>query len=136
MLALCPKPARFKMANECILVVEKDVLIRLEISNHLREAGFVVVEAASADDAWAFMTAEGVVDLVFTEIATPGVLDGLALAQLASARFMALPLLLTGEATRPPPPGPWTFIAKPYAPRRVKTVIVEALGLNKKRDEP
>lgn len=125
------------MAHECILVVEKDVLIRLEISNHLREAGFVVVEAANADDAWAFMTAEGVVDLVFAEIATPGVLDGLALAQLAAARFMALPFLLTGEASRPPPPpGPWRFIAKPYAPERVTAAITEALGLNKPKDEP
>jgi DNA-binding NtrC family response regulator len=124
------------MANECILVVETDVLIRLAISNHLRETGFVVVEAASADDAWAFMSVEGVVDLVFAEIATPGVLDGLALAKLAAARFMALPFLLTGEAGRPPPPGPWTFVAKPYAPERVTAAIAEALGLNKPKDEP
>lgn len=124
------------MANECILVVERDVLARLVISNHLREAGFVVVEAATADDAWAFMAAEGVVDLVFAEIATRGVLGGLALAERAAARFMALPLLLTGDAMRPPPPGPWKFIAKPYAPERVTAAIAEALGLNKQKDKP
>jgi two-component system, response regulator PdtaR len=124
------------MANERILVVEGDVLIRLAISNHLREAGFVVIEAANADAAWAFMTAEGIVDLIFAEIATPGVLDGLALAQLAATRFMALPLLVTGEATRPPPPGPWTFIAKPYALEGVTAAIKEALGLNKEKDGP
>lgn len=124
------------MANECILVVEGDVLNRLRLSNHLREAGFVVVEAANADDAWAFMTAEGVVDLVFAEIATSDALDGLALAERASARFMALPLLLTGEATRSPPPGPWKFIAKPYALEHLTATIAEALGLNKQKDGP
>jgi DNA-binding NtrC family response regulator len=124
------------MANECILVVEGDVLTRLGISNHLREAGFVVVEAANADDAWTFMTAEGVVDLVFAEVATSGVLGGLALAERAATRFMALPVVLTGDATHPPPPGPWKFIAKPYALDRVTAAIAEALGLNRQKDGP
>ena len=126
---------RVAMANERILVVEGDVLIRLAISNHLRKTGFVVIEAASADDAWAFMSVEGVVDLVFAEIATPGALDGPALARAVAARFIALPVLLTGDAARGPP-DPWTFIAKPYDFERVATAISEALGLHKPKDDP
>ena len=125
-----------KMANDHVLVVESDVLTRVQVSNHLRETGFVVIEAASADDAWAFMSVEGVVDLVFAEIATPGALDGLALARAVATRFIALPVLLTGDAADAPPPGPWSFIAKPYALERVETAISEALGLIDRKDEP
>jgi DNA-binding NtrC family response regulator len=124
------------MANEKILVVEGDVLIRLGISHYLREAGFTVIEAASADDAWAYLTAEGSVDLVFSEIATQGALDGVALARSIEANFIALPIILTAGQDRAPPPGGWTFLAKPYAFERAAAAISEALGFEKPKDIP
>ncbi len=123
------------MANERILLVEGDVLLRLELSNSLREAGFVVIEAASADDAWTYLEAEGAVDLVFCEAAPRGALDGATLARRIAERFIALPVLLAAEADRAPQ-WAWTFIGKPYAIERVKAAISEALGLNKPKDEP
>ena len=124
------------MANERILVVEGDVLIRLGISNSLREAGFIVIEAASADDAWTYLTAEGSVDLVFSEIGTQGALDGVALARSVHANFIALPVVLTADQDREPPPGPWIFLAKPYAFARAAAVVSQALGLAQPKDAP
>jgi len=124
------------MANERILVVEGDVLIRLGISNYLREAGFTVIEAANADGAWTYLTAEGSVDLVFSEIATPGALDGVALARSIEANFIGLPVIITGGQDRAPPPGGWSFLAKPYAFGRAAAAISEALGLKKPKDVP
>lgn len=124
------------MAHERILVVEGDVLIRLGISHYLREAGFTVIEAASADDAWTYLTAEGSVDLVFSEIATQGALDGVALARSVQANFVALPVILTADQERAPPPGFWTFLAKPYAFERAAAAISDALGLEKPKDVP
>jgi DNA-binding NtrC family response regulator len=58
------------MANGCILVVERDALIRLEISDHLREAGVVVVEAASAAAGlWTFIAKPYAPERVTTAIA-------------------------------------------------------------------
>jgi CheY-like chemotaxis protein len=50
-----------------ILVVEDEALIRFAIAEALRELGVSVVEAASADEAWQYLTAGGSVDLVFTD---------------------------------------------------------------------
>ncbi len=125
-----------QMANERILLVEGDVLLRLELSNSLREAGFVVIEASSADDAWIYLEAEGAVDLVLCESAPRGALDGATLARRIAERFIALPVLLTAEKDRAPPEGEWPFITKPYAIERVKAAIFKALGPNKPKDEP
>jgi CheY-like chemotaxis protein len=60
-----PEPAR-------ILVVEDDPLTRFAMAEALRELGVSVVEAASADEAWNYVTAGESVDLVFTDHRMPG----------------------------------------------------------------
>jgi CheY-like chemotaxis protein len=59
-----------------ILVVEDEALIRFVIADALRELGASVVEAASADEAWQYLTAGGSVDLVFTDHRMPGSMTG------------------------------------------------------------
>src|SRR5580692_10518860 len=63
-----------------ILVVEDEALIRFAIAEALRELGVSVVEAASADEAWQYLTAGGSVDLVFTDHRMPGSMSGARLA--------------------------------------------------------
>jgi two-component system, response regulator PdtaR len=55
-----------------VLVVEDDVLIRLATADRLRERGFVVVEAADAEEAVALLQAQVPVRLVFTDVQLPG----------------------------------------------------------------
>ena len=38
-------------AQRTVLVVEDEVVLRMAVSAHLRDAGFVVIEAVSADEA-------------------------------------------------------------------------------------
>ena len=63
-----------------ILVVEDEPLIRFAMAEALRELGILVVEAASADEAWQYLTAGGSVDLVFTDHRMPGSMMGAHLA--------------------------------------------------------
>jgi CheY-like chemotaxis protein len=58
-----------------ILVVEDEPLIRFAMAEALRELGVSVVEAASTDEAWQYLTAGGSVDLVFTDHRMRGLLS-------------------------------------------------------------
>jgi CheY-like chemotaxis protein len=69
-----------------VLVVEDEVFIRLDIADALRNAGLIVVEAASADDAAAFVDAGQPLDALFTDVQLPGVLNGLSLVRRVQVR--------------------------------------------------
>jgi two-component system, response regulator PdtaR len=77
---LLPRTAR-------ILVVEDEVLIRALIAEELRLEGFSVIEADRADDALTYINAGDQVDLVFSDIQTPGSLDGLQLAEIVRDNY-------------------------------------------------
>jgi CheY-like chemotaxis protein len=46
-------------ASARILVVEDEPLIRFAMAEALREIGISVIEAASADEAWQYLAADG-----------------------------------------------------------------------------
>ena len=68
--------------QETILVVEDDVLVRIPIAQYLRDCGYKVIEAVSADEAMTVLLhREIVVDVVFSDIEMPGSVDGFGLAK-------------------------------------------------------
>jgi CheY-like chemotaxis protein len=81
-----------------ILLVEDDVLLRLSVCDHLRDAGFTVHEAASGDEAKAVLSAGVDVDLVFSDVQMPGETDGVALAAWTRVHFPSVPIVLTSGA--------------------------------------
>src|SRR3546814_3058625 len=84
-----------------VLVAEDDTLVRIAIAEALRDAGFRVMEAASAAEALAYLEAAERVDLVFSDIQMPGSLDRFGLARRLRGPHPQLPLHLT---PRHPPP--------------------------------
>ena len=62
-----------------ILIVEDDLLIRMNALEMIEEAGFEVVEAASADEAIAILERRLDITVVFTDIQMQGTMDGLKL---------------------------------------------------------
>ncbi|MET0546452.1 MAG: response regulator [Caulobacterales bacterium] len=78
-----------------ILVVEDEVLVRLDIAEYLRGEGYTVLEAASGDEALTVFGAVDEVDLVFSDINMPGALDGKALAIWLSENNPQIPVILT-----------------------------------------
>jgi DNA-binding NtrC family response regulator len=62
------------------LLVEDEILIRMDIGEELRRAGWTVYEAGSADAAIEFLRSPMIVDLVLTDVRMPGTKDGIQLA--------------------------------------------------------
>lgn len=102
-----------------VLVVEDEVLIRMAVSDYLRECGFHVVEAGNAEEAIEVLKADTAVDIVFSDVNMPGGLDGFGLAQWIRRERPQLKVILTSGVTRKVKEagtlcehGP--FLAKPY----------------------
>ena len=102
-----------------ILVVEDDVLVRSTAATYLRECGFDVIEANSADEALRVLQAGVEVDILFSDIQMPGSMDGFGLAQWVRRERPRLKVILTSGAARTAKEagdlfedGP--FLAKPY----------------------
>lgn len=86
--------------QETILVVEDDVLIRMPIAQYLRDCGYRVIEAVSADEAMMVLTQETAVDIVFSDLEMPGTLDGFGLARWVRDHRPGVDVLLAGTVER------------------------------------
>jgi CheY-like chemotaxis protein len=84
-----------------VLVVDDEVLLRMNLSDFLQECGFKVLEASSADEAIGMVESyTGRIDLVFSDVMMPGQLDGFGLAQWVHANRPDLPVVLCSGDTR------------------------------------
>jgi CheY-like chemotaxis protein len=66
--------------QEAILVVEDEVLIRLDLAQQLRAAGYLILEASNGEEALTVLRGVNSVALVVTDVRMPGRTDGLGLA--------------------------------------------------------
>lgn len=102
-------------SGQTILVVEDEALIRLDISDTLRDRGYRVIEAANADDALRMLAEDMHIDLVFTDVRMPGKFDGFDIAR--SAATHDVPVILTSGHVYADeiPQDMRPLIAKPYS---------------------
>ena len=113
-----------------ILVVDDEIEIRFVIADYLREAGFKVIAAGSADEALEYLTSPNEVGLVFSDVNMPGTLDGIALAHKLRANYPKLRVLLTsGHFSQRSVDVDLMLIPKPYVLAEVRTTIHEMLGM-------
>jgi DNA-binding response OmpR family regulator len=86
-----------QQAKRRILVVEDEIMIRLMISQYLRDSGFDVIEANNAQEAVRVLL-EFKVDLVFTDLQMPGSMDGTGLARRIRTEWPDMKVILTSGA--------------------------------------
>ncbi len=102
-------------AKHTILVVEDVVLVRLVVSEQLRQAGFEVIEATTADEAIRLLGAALHIDLVFSDIHLTGSsLDGFGLTRWIAEKRPEVKVLLTSGQVPSPGPGGEELLVKPY----------------------
>lgn len=112
-----------------IFVVEDDFLVRDMIVHELEEAGFTVVEAASAEDALGLLPRCERVDLLFTDIRLPGK-NGWQLAEAVREHYGNLPIIYaSGYSDRSHPLPGTKFLQKPYRPSQVLQAAAD-LGIS------
>lgn len=100
------------------LVVEDDVLLRLDLVETLQRAGYRTYEASEAKDAIVLLEANPDIRVVFTDIEMPGSMDGLALAHYVRFRWPPTFIVVSSGQLRPTPsllPTETEFLPKPFA---------------------
>lgn len=77
-----------------ILVVEDQIITRVAVAEELRDQGYKVIEAATADEALAILRAAVPVDVVLTDLEMPGSLKGGGLVRVIRAEFSWLRVVM------------------------------------------
>jgi CheY-like chemotaxis protein len=100
-----------------VLVVEDEILIRMMVSESLRQAGLDVFEASDADEALEVLSVAGDPDVLVTDVKMPGSLDGLELAsRVREARPRVKVVITSGHAPARAADGlADAFLTKPFA---------------------
>ena len=114
-----------------ILIVEDELLIRLNAVEMIEEAGFEVVEAASADEAIAILEGRLDITVVFTDIQMPGSMDGLKLAAAVRDRWPPIMIVATSGRVKLGPddlPEGSRFLPKPYSPAEITKTLRQLIA--------
>jgi two-component system, response regulator PdtaR len=101
-----------------ILVVEDEPFVRFLAADVLEAEGFAVAEAANVENAMRVLESRQDINLVFTDIALPGNLDGMDLVRRVQARWPRIQYVITSGQQKPSlaeMPKDGRFIAKPYS---------------------
>jgi CheY-like chemotaxis protein len=83
-----------------ILVVEDELLLRLEAAERLRECGFRVLEASNAAEGRTLFEAHLTIDIVFTDVQMPGDMNGFEFARWVRQHHPATLMVLTSGGGR------------------------------------
>jgi CheY-like chemotaxis protein len=112
--AACPR-------GTTILVVEDEVLVRLSLTETLRDEGYCVLEAANADEALAVLTSSTLLDVVLTDVNMPGSLDGVALGRYVRSTRPELKVIIVSGRVAPAVAAEAgdAFLTKPYEPASI-----------------
>lgn len=92
----------------------------------IEDAGFLTLDAATADDAIIQLKARGDIAAVFTDIDMPGSLDGLELAHIVSREWPSIAIVVASgfrRALLEHLPSGGIFFPKPYDFRSVETAL-------------
>ena len=114
-----------------LLVVEDEVLIRMNTVEMIEDAGFHVLEAANADEAITLLESRLDIQVVFTDIDMPGSMNGIRLAQAVRGRWPPIKIIATSghfklKAGDLPPDG--RFLPKPYNLTQVTEMLRDVLA--------
>ena len=113
-------------AQQNVLVVEDEYIIRMDAVVMIEEAGYNVVEACNADEAIAILETREDIRVVVTDVEMPGSMDGNKLARAIRNRWPPIELIVTSGRYRVRTdqlPTRAKFMPKPYAPDVLVTAI-------------
>ncbi len=116
--AVQPKPAT-------VLLVEDDALIRMNTSDMLQGAGYVVIEAASAEEALATLRTMRV-DTLLTDIKLPGFSGGELARQARDLQPGIAVIYASGDASSVADDAQARVLTKPYGEAQLLRTLEEA----------
>jgi CheY-like chemotaxis protein len=116
--------------RKTILVVEDEPAIRCVCVETLREAGYHVLEAPDAMEAFRLIADHGCIDLLFTDLGLPGGVSGRALADAARHVDPAMRVLFTTGYERAdlPDRAAAALLQKPFNPAQLAAKVQAVLA--------
>lgn len=115
------------MKGTIVLVVDDEDDVRELACEFLADIGFAVIPARNGAEALAVLERGDPIHLLFTDIAMPGDIDGVALAQKARHMRPDLPVLVTSgyarDARTAALPTATPFLRKPYRFADLETIV-------------
>ncbi len=100
-----------------VLIVEDEPLIRMSLVEDLQDAGMVVFEASTADEALLILAAHPEISSVFTDVDMPGTMSEVELAHILRKSRPEMSITLTSGYLKLPKeelPPEVGYIPKPY----------------------
>ena len=94
-----PAPAPVLEGIRTILVVEDDSLVRRYVMTQIESLGYTTLEAVNASEALQIIDTMPSIDLLFTDVIMPGIMNGRQLVDEALKRRPALKTLYTSGYT-------------------------------------
>jgi DNA-binding response OmpR family regulator len=96
-----PAASRKDASIQTVLVVDDDVLMRMPICQYLRDCGYRVLEAASADEATTILQKPDIhVDAILSDVEMRGKMNGFSFAQWARSVRPGVNIVLAGTPER------------------------------------
>jgi two-component system, response regulator PdtaR len=112
-------------AKPVVLIVEDEAIIRMNIVQVARDAGYEVLEASNADEAVDILECRDDICAVFTDVRMPGYMDGIRLAHVIRGRWPPIQLIIMSGLEAPDDSDfPW-FIRKPYGNEQITAALRE-----------
>ena len=84
-----------------VMVIEPDVLVRMTISESLRDCGYCVIEGVSAEDVWAVLKTHTLLQAVLVDARLRGDTNGFQLASQLRQTRPGLDVILTSGFADP-----------------------------------
>lgn len=112
--------------NNCVLVVEDDPLLRMDVVDIVESAGLDAIEAGSADEALLLLEANPAIAHLLTDIEMPGSMNGIVLAFAVRDRWPPITIVVMSGHVKPKGgelPGRALFIPKPYQPAQIQDAL-------------
>ncbi|KIZ39227.1 MULTISPECIES: response regulator [Rhodopseudomonas] len=114
-----------------VLVVEDDILLRMNAVEMIEDAGFTVLEAASADEAIGVLEQRDDITVVFTDVQMPGSMDSLKLAKAVRGRWPPIKIIATSghvDIKDGDLPDGGRFLAKPYSSSQIADALHQLIA--------
>lgn len=113
-----------------VLVAEDEVILRMTLSEHLRDHHFHVLEAANGAEARKIMDSIETVDVVISDVHMAEEGEGLALARWMAEQHPTIPVILTSGSAEVQKSRAWEasgnvtdFVPKPYAQEVMERLV-------------
>ena len=119
-----------QLGTPAVLVVEDELMIRVVLVDELRDAGFLILEAADAAEGITLLNTCPDIRVLVTDIAMPGSFDGNELIRYTRTHFPAVKIIAaTASLTHEPAD---TVLPKPYQTEHA--IILVRRFLQNRRD--